>query len=176
VNKPLAFFLCTLLAVLAAGVFGVIHAEVMWTAMPTFYTEDSFNFNGLGRLGGEAHPRLALISVGFMDKWYLGLVPGMVEAAWVLDIRNSKNRLRTFVRMASATLGGAVLGLTAGALLGWFHDYKHVKEYWLPYTVTNWRLFVAVDSANNLAGLGGLVGIIAAYFIARSSLKKQYAT
>ena len=152
-------------AILAAGLFGMLHDQISYTVSNEYFTK--FKFLQFRLLDPRIPERLRAAEVGFLASWWMGIPLGLLCGA------------AGFVQRSPALMGRALLwslplatGLTlaialAGLGFGWMRtetlDIAGYRGWFIPPDVQDLRRFLCAGYMHNAAYLGGAVSIPAAW-------------
>ena len=78
-KKLAVYFLIVLLAVLAAGLYGVLHNQISYTISPECFTK--FKFWQFHLNDSTLPERIRASLVGFLAAWWMGIPMGLVSGA-----------------------------------------------------------------------------------------------
>ena len=154
---PLRFRVLAI-AILFAGLFGVVHNQISYTVCPEYFTQ--FKFHQF-RIENVPH-RLGAAIVGWKAAWWMGIVISVVLIPAGLIIRETRDyfwgMIRVFVIVASTTL---LIGLVALAITFVTVDRNSAGEFTrYGNEITDDVAFARAWTMHNFSYLGGLIGII----------------
>lgn len=160
-KKLLAFILLALLALVLAGLYGVIHDQISYTVSPEYFTKFKFSQFGLAEMNLPDRVRAAI--VGFLAAWWMGIPIGLLVGGCGLihpDYRQMlKFSLLAFGLVLAVTflfgLGGLGLGFVKTRTIN-LADYQ---GWFIPKAVANLRRFLCVGYMHNASYLGGTLSI-----------------
>ena len=78
-QKILVYLVFIAVAIVAAGLYGVLHNQISYTVSPEYFTRFKFVQFGLTEL--ELPERVRASMVGFQASWWMGIPIGM-PSAW----------------------------------------------------------------------------------------------
>src|SRR5438105_15809064 len=78
-KKFAVYLLNVLLAVLGAGLYGVVHNQISYTVAPEYFTK--FKFRQFGFVATPLPERVRASMVGFLASWWMGIPIGLLVGA-----------------------------------------------------------------------------------------------
>ena len=162
-KKLFVFILLLLIAIVLAGLYGMVHNQISYTVSPEYFTK--FKFRQFGLMNTPLPERIRASMVGFLASWWMGIPIGFLvgvsgfihEGHW----RMFKVSLWAYVIVIGFTL---VFGL-CGLLYGWLRtrtiniaDYQ--GHWFIPDDVVNLRRFLCAGYMHNSSYLGGTFAIL----------------
>lgn len=160
-SKPIAFVLLTLCAVVAAGVFGMLHNQLSYSVGASYFHD--FKFDQFG-IPAEAQGRWGAAVVGWRASWWMGLLVGL--PAFVLGylwIGRPKLLLTAGLGAIGAVISLALLAAMGGLLLGMARSTGALEGLVaLPTSVSDPQGFIRAALMHNGTYLGGLAGVLVA--------------
>ena len=168
-TKTRAFFLYLPAAMLAAGLFGIVHDQISYTVAPEYFTR--FKFIQFGLLDVPLPERARAGIVGFLASWWMGIPLGVLCGAAGFMQRTPALMARSLVwslpGIAVFTLAVALAGLAYGGLQTSPADYPRLDMqsagWYVPPGVMHLRRFLCAGYMHNAAYLGGVLAIPAAW-------------
>lgn len=164
-RKLVVFLLFIPLAIVAAGVFGMLHDQLSITVSPEYFLR--YKFLQFHLPGGAAAPRLGAAIVGFKASWWMGIPLGVLAAAAGFihpTARAMRHALLWSMPVIMAITAAASL---TGLFYGWFHtatinpaDYQ---GWFVPPGLVQLRNYLTVGYMHNATYLGGLLAIPGAW-------------
>jgi hypothetical protein len=165
----------TLLGVVIAGVYGMVHDQVSYTISPEYFTKLKFRQFAYANFGWP--PRVFAAEVGFLASWWVGLIAGWFLARGGLAELPAPLRWRCTARSFALILVVAVTFGLAGAMLGVFVTRDGDLSGWDGWRqrlgLGDLRAFVIVAYLHGGSYLGALVGLVLAIVYVRRRLARQ---
>src|SRR5713226_9438669 len=78
-KRLLVYGLLVVLAVLVAGLYGVVHNQISYTVSPEYFTK--FKFRQFGLVDTPLPGRVRASMVGFLASWWIGIPIGVLVGA-----------------------------------------------------------------------------------------------
>ncbi|MGO9486843.1 MAG: hypothetical protein ACLPX9_20105 [Rhodomicrobium sp.] len=159
-------------AMLAAGLFGIVHDQISYSVSSEYFTKFKFIQFGLGDAFLSERVRAGL--VGFLASWWMGIPLGVLCGAAGFMQRTpalmGRALLWSLPLIAAFTLAIALAGLA----YGWLQTAAIEREslaahtvvgigWFIPPGVENLRRFLCAGYMHNAAYLGGALSIPAAW-------------
>lgn len=160
-SKPLVFFVLLLLAVLSAGVFGMLHNQLSYSVGASYFHDLKFaQFN----IPDVMQTRWGAALVGWQASWWMGLVVGLPAfGLGMVWIRQPQLLLTAGISAIGAVVLVALLAAILGLLLGMSRSAGALDGYVsLPQGVSDPQGFLRAALMHNATYLGGLVGVFVA--------------
>ena len=175
--KKIGIFLLFLpAAMLAAGLFGIIHNEISYSVSNEYFTK--FKFIQFRLLDTNLPDRFRAAEVGFLASWWMGIPLGILCGSAGF-IQRSPSLMRhslmwSLLVIATFTLAIALAGLAYGWCRTEAVDLASYRGWFIPPDVNDLRRFLCAGYMHNAAYLGGGLSVPAAWlfhfiFRARSS-------
>jgi hypothetical protein len=163
-RKFMMFCLLVAVAIVIASIYGVAHDQVTYSISPEYYTKFKFIQFDLADSAAAQHmtqPRSAVVMVGVMATWWMGLYIGLILALFALAFRNAERMFQSALQAVALVVVIAILFAVIGGLYG--HYVLAVKgvDWWLPENLTDKQAFITVGSVHNFSYLGGGIGLLA---------------
>jgi hypothetical protein len=178
-KKVLVFCLLTVIAIILAGIYGMVHDQISYTISPEYYTK--FKFHQFG-LDGMAVPDRARVSiVGLLASWWMGIPIGLLVGGFGFIQPGHWRMLKvTLCSFLVVIIFTAMFGLF-GLLYGWFRtrdiNLSDYQEWFIPNDVVDLRRFLCVGYMHNSSYLGGTLGVFigcAFHVIVRIKMRSQF--
>jgi hypothetical protein len=165
VKQLLVYVLIVILAVCAAGLYGVAHNQVSYTVAPEYFTK--FKFPRFGFTDASVPERVRASMVGFLASWWMGIPIGLLVGAAGFIHRGHRRMLRVSLWSLLVTVGFTLLFGLCGLLYGYVQtQHIEVAEYrgwFIPEDVTDLRRFLCAGYMHNSSYLGGVLAILVAW-------------
>ena len=157
----------SLLGIVIAGSFGIVHDQITYTIGPSYYQKFKF-VNQFEPFDFGWHPRLFAATVGFLATWWIGLIFGWVIGRMVSSIESLQSPILFGVKI----IGGLLFFIICGCILGfaWASfsetpDNLAVYQEALPSLedaeLSSFRTVGCIHNGGYLGGvLGGIVCIV----------------
>ena len=151
VKKLFVYILIVVLAVFAAGLFGVVHNQVSYTVAPEYFTK--FKFRRFGLTDAPLPERVRASMVGFLASWWMGIPIGLLVDAVGFIHRGHRRMLRVSLWALLVAVGFTLLFGLGGLLYGYLQTaHINVAEYrgwFIPADVTDLRRFLCAGYMHN---------------------------
>jgi hypothetical protein len=159
-------------AMLAAGLFGIVHDQISYSVSGEYFTK--FKFIQFGLPDAFLSERVRAGQVGFLASWWMGIPLGVLCGAAGFMQRSPSLMWRSLLwslpLIAAFTLAIALLGLA----YGWAQTAAIERDayaggtvvgigWFIPSGVENLRRFLCAGYMHNAAYLGGALSIPAAW-------------
>jgi hypothetical protein len=159
------YVLIVVLAVFAAGFYGVAHNQISYTVAPEYFTK--FKFRQFGFVDTPLPERVRASMVGFLASWWMGIPIGLLVGAAGFIHRGHRRMLRVSLWSLLVTVGFTLLFGLCGLLYGYLHtQHINLAEYrgwFIPDDVTYLRRFLCAGYMHNSSYLGGVLAILVAW-------------
>jgi hypothetical protein len=154
-----------LLAIFAAGLFGVVHDQISYTVSPEYYTK--FKFHQFNLLNTAIPERIRAAQVGFLASWWMGIPLGGLSGAAGFIHRTAAQTRRALLLSLPVVLCFALLFALGGLAYGVFNtthfDLGTYRGWYIPAGIEHPRAFLCVAYMHNAAYLGGALAIPVAW-------------
>ena len=164
-KKLFVYILIVVLAIFAAGLFGVVHNQVSYTVAPEYFTK--FKFRRFGLTDTPLPERVRASMVGFLASWWMGVPIGLLVGAAGFIHRGHRRMLRVSLWALLVAVGFTLLFGLGGLLYGYLQTaHINVAEYrgwFIPADVTDLRRFLCAGYMHNSSYLGGVLAILVAW-------------
>ncbi len=152
-------------ALLAAGVFGIIHDQISYSVSNEYFTK--FKFIQFHLLDPSVPERIRAGEVGFLASWWMGIPLGIL-CGLAGFIQRSPSLMREALIWSLPVI--AVFTLTialTGLSYGWYRtemiDIAAYRGWFIPHDVTELRRFLCAGYMHNSAYIGGGLSIPVAW-------------
>lgn len=145
------------IAIIAAGLYGVLHDQVTATIAPEYYTRFKFHQFHIDK---EMPFRAGVAIVGFYATWWFGALIGLILGAVAFIYPNHISMRIAIIKALYLIFGITLLGGCAGFLYGKYYLAVTGVNWWLPENLEDKEGFVTVGAIRNFSYLGGLTGLI----------------
>jgi hypothetical protein len=164
-NKAGMFLLFLPVAVVTAGLFGMIHNQISYSVSNEYFTK--FKFIQFRRLDSTIHERIRAAEVGFLASWWMGIPLGLVCGSAGF-IQRSPDLMRRALILSVPVI---VLLTLAIALAGLVHGWRQTgtvnlasyRHWYVPANTQELRRFLCAGYMHNAAYIGGALSIPAAW-------------
>jgi hypothetical protein len=164
-QKLLIYLLFVVLAVVAAGLYGMLHNQISYTVSPEYFTKFKFWQFHLANSTQPERWRAAL--VGFLAAWWMGIPMGLLVGAAGFIHRGHRRMLRVLLWSLPVTVGFTLLFGLGGLLYGFLQtthlEISQYANWYIPENVTDLRRYVCAGYMHNSSYLGGLVAVFVAW-------------
>lgn len=155
--KILAFPLLLAFACLAAAAYGAVNDQISYTVSPDYYT--AFKFIQFS-IPYTWPPRLGAAWVGVQASWWMGLLIGLP----VLGLGALIVPRCAYVRAGIVAIIVVLAATFIAALLGLAVEILAPSEGWRTPPDVDTVAFRRAGAMHNAAYLGGLIGLLLAFF------------
>jgi len=170
-KKIVILILTVLITPILAGVYGIIHDELIYSISPEYFTKLKFPQFGIDP---DFSDRSGLLLSGWLSTWWAGLVIGIVLGSVGLMHRTprmlkiiSESILLAFVIVFIVELIGLAFG-------GLFLPERSAGII-LSESLNNKKDFIAVTTMHGFSHVGGIAGLVAGIlFQIRQRRRVQY--
>ena len=115
-KKFLTLLVLIAIAILAAGVYGIVHDQISYTVSPEYFTK--FKFEQFRLVDSPLPDRVKAGIVGFLASWWMGIPIGILVGSMGLMHRGHQRMLQvslqSFVLVVGFTLVVGLAGLAYG--------------------------------------------------------------
>ena len=178
-RKFVTFFISVLVAVVIASIYGVGHGQVTYSISPEYYTKFEFIRFNLADSGAAQHmtqPRSAVVMVGVMAYWRMGLYVGLIVAGFAFLFKNPNTMFASAVQSLGIILLFAIIAGVVGGFYG--HDVLARKGVgWrIHYNVRHRSDFITAGAIQIFSYWGAAIGLAVALvflFVKRHRLRKR---
>lgn len=164
-KKILVFFLIVGLAVIVAGLYGIIHDQISYTVSPEYFTKFKFRQFGFTHLPLPERVRASI--VGFLASWWMGVPIGLLVGAAGFMHRGHRRMLRVSLWSLLVTVSFTLLFGLGGLCYGYAQtatvDVAQYRGWFIPEDITNLRRFLCAGYMHNSSYLGGVLAILVAW-------------
>lgn len=162
VKKFAVYLLIVVLAIIVAGLYGMIHNQISYAVAPEYFTK--FKFRQFGLTEMPLPDRVRASMVGFLASWWMGIPIGLLVGAAGFIHRDHGEMLRVTLWSFLVVIGFTFLFGLGGLLYGYFEtvhiDVEDYPGWFIPDDVTNLRRFLCAGYMHNSSYLGGVLAII----------------
>ncbi len=161
-RKFAMFFLIILVATAIAAIYGIGHDQLTYSISPEYYTKFKFIQFNLADVVAAQHmtqPRSAVMMVGILATWWMGLYIGILLALITFVFRDADTMFQSAVQALALVLLIAIIGGVTGGLYGHYVLAKGGVDWWLPEHLVDRSAFITVGTIHNGSYLGGAVGL-----------------
>ena len=159
------FILIVVLAVIAAGLYGIVHNQISYTVAPEYFTK--FKFRQFGFVDTPLPERVRASMVGFFASWWMGIPIGLLVAAAGFIHRGAGRMFRVSLWSLLIAVAFTLLFGLGGLLYGCIQteniDVAGYRGWFIPDDVTDLRRFLCAGYMHNSSYLGGVLAIFVAW-------------
>src|SRR5258705_1608770 len=148
-------------AILTAGLYGIIHDQATYSISPEYFTKFKYRQFGFEAYWFGGH-RQTVAVIGFLATWWMGLFIGLLIGMFGLIFRDHIEMRKTIARSIAIVFITAVLFAVIGFLWGRYHLVKTEVTWWIPDNLIDRDSFIVVGSIHNFSYTGGIVGLLVA--------------
>ena len=164
--KKIGIFLLFLpAAVLAAGLFGIVHDQISYSVSNEYFTK--FKFIQFRLLDPGVPERIRAAEVGFLASWWMGIPLGILCGSAGFIQRSSTLMSRALAQTLIIVAIFTMLVALAGLAYGWEQtatiDLNNYRGWFIPRDVKEIRRFLCAGYMHNSAYLGGVLSIVIAW-------------
>lgn len=153
----------TIIAIIIASIYGVLHDQVTYTISPEYFTKFKFvQFGFYELVGGDltSFARFWVLVVGILATWWVGIPIGVILGSIELFAIKSENFYRAMVNRYLLTIVIALVFGGFGAIVGMLSAYQLENEKWLPSEIIDRERFLIVGFIHTFSYIGGAIGVI----------------
>jgi hypothetical protein len=150
--------LTVLITPVLAGIYGIVHDELMYSISPEYFTKYKFPKFGIDPNFSD---RSALLLSGWVSTWWAGLVIGIVLGSVGLMHRTPRMMKIIGESIMLAFVIVFIVELIGLAFGGLFLPASYVGDIILPDPLNNRKDFMAVATMHSFSHVGGIVGLAA---------------
>jgi hypothetical protein len=165
VKKILVYVLIVVLAVLVAGLYGVVHDQISYTVAPEYFTK--FKFRQFGFADTPLPGRVRAGMVGFLASWWMGIPIGLLVGAAGFIHRGYRQMLRVSLWSLLVAVGFTLLFGLGGLIYGYIQtahiDLAEYRQWFIPDDLTDLRRYLCAGYMHNSSYLGGVLAILVAW-------------
>lgn len=163
-KKFFVFVLMVLLAIVPAGIYGMVHNQISYTVSPEYFTK--FKFRQFGLVDLDLPDRARASIAGFLASWRMGIPIGLIVSGvgsmhpghW----RMLKMILLSFLVVIAVTFLFGICGLWYGWRATRTTNIADYQDWHIPNDVVDLRRFLCVGYMHNSSYLGGALAILVA--------------
>jgi hypothetical protein len=163
-KKILVYVCLAILAILLAGLYGIIHNQISYTVSPEYFTKFKFRQFGLTDMNLPDRARASM--VGFLASWWMGIPIGLLVggAGFIHPSprRMFKISLWAFVVVIAFTFLFGLCGLLYGYIETGTINPANYQSWFIPHDVVDLRRFLCAGYMHNASYLGGTLSIFIA--------------
>lgn len=164
-SKPRVYVAFLIVAIVAAGMFGVIHDQISYSVSSEYFTR--FKFIQFQMLDPNVPERLRVAIIGFLASWWMGIPLGLLSGGVAFIHRTPQRMWRTLLWstlvMVGFTLTFALCGLVYGFIQTKSIELSEYSMWYIPDGVENLRSYLCTGYMHNSAYLGGALAIPVAW-------------
>jgi len=164
-KKMLVFILLSLIAILLAGLYGMVHNQISYTVSPEYFTK--FKFKQFGLMNSAFPDRVRASIVGFQASWWMGIpigyLVGVVGFIHQGHWRIFRISLWSFVVCVIFTLLFGLGGLFYGYVQTRAINPADYEGWYIPDGLVDLRRFLCAGYMHNSSYLGGTLAILVAW-------------
>jgi hypothetical protein len=147
------------IAILVAGIYGILHDQLTYSISPEYFTKFKYRQFGFEPEWFGGH-RQTVAAIGFLATWWAGLFIGISLGLISLFFPDHKTMIATLKTAIRLILIAAIATGAAGFLYGKFHLTNTGVNWWLPENLSGKCAFIIVGSIHNFSYLGGCLGLL----------------
>jgi hypothetical protein len=152
-------------AMLTAGLFGVLHNQISYSVSNEYFTK--FKFIQFDLLDSTIPERIRAAKVGFLASWWMGIPLGLVCGSAGFIQRSPDLMQRALVWsipvIVCLTLAIALVGLVYGWRQTGTINLVSYRLWYIPANTQELRRFLCAGYMHNAAYIGGALSIPAAW-------------
>lgn len=163
------------IAILVAGVYGILHDQITYSISPEYFTKFKYRQFGFEPEWFGGH-RATVAAIGFLATWWMGLFIGIPLGLLSFIFPDHKIIESVLKRSLLLVLFIAAIAGIIGFLYGNFFLVKDSVSWWLPDNLIDKSSFIVVGSIHNSSYLGGIIGLLSAFIyiiVQKIRLKKS---
>lgn len=147
------------IAMLLAGIYGILHDQLTYSISPEYFTKFKYGQFGFDPEWFGGH-RETIAVIGFLATWWAGLFIGILLGLQALFIPDHKTMIAGLKKSIKLILITAIAAGAAGFLYGKFYLANTGVDWWIPEDLSDKSSFIIVGSIHNFSYLGGLLGLL----------------
>ena len=164
-KKIIVYLLLIVLAIVIAGLYGIIHNQISYTVSSEYFT--AFKFHQFGLMDTQIPERVRASMVGFYASWWMGFPIGILAGlAGFIQPGYRRMFIVSIQAMAVAVIFTLLFGL-CGLLYGYIQtssiNLAGYSGWYVPADVVNMRRFLCAGYMHDSAYLGGILSIAVAW-------------
>jgi len=164
VKKFLVYLLLIFLAMVFAGLYGMIHDQISYTVSSEYFTK--FKFTRFGLDGSQLPDRIKAAIVGFLASWWMGVPIGLIVGGCGFVHPGARRMFMVTLWSFLVVIGFTLVFGLCGLLYGWIQTREiNLADYngwYIPAGLVDLRRFLCVGYMHNSSYLGGVLAIFAA--------------
>lgn len=164
-KKILVYFLLVAVAIIVAGLYGMIHNQISYTVAPEYFTKFKFRQFGLTEVALPDRVRASM--VGFLASWWMGIPIGLLVSLAGFIHRDYRDMFRVTLWSFLVVVGFTLLFGLCGLLYGYIQtahiDPANYRGWYIPNDVTDLRRFLCAGYMHNSSYIGGVIAIPVAW-------------
>jgi hypothetical protein len=148
-----------LVAIIIAGLYGVLHDQVTYSISAEYFTKFKYRQFRIDPAVYGGH-RQAVAMIGFLATWWMGYIIGIPLALTGLIFRDNITMRSAIIKAIGIVFFTVILFGIAGYFYGKYHLIKTGVNWWMPDDLVNKNDFIIVGSIHNFSYLGGITGLV----------------
>jgi len=159
------FALLVLIAMILAGVYGMVHDQISYTVSPEYFTK--FKFRQFGLVDWDLPDRVRAAMVGFLASWWMGIPIGLLVGGMGFMHPGPRRMFKVTLESYWVLIIFTFLFGLGGLGFGWLQT-RHLNPpgyhgWFIPDDVADLRRFLCAGYMHNSSYLGGILGIFVAF-------------
>lgn len=160
-KKLIVYLLLIVIAVLVAGLYGIIHNQISYTVSPEYFTK--FKFWQFGLVNVPLPERVRASIVGFLASWWMGIPIGLLVGAAGFIHRDHREMFRVTLWSMVIVVAFTLLVGLCGLWYGW-HQTAHLdpsqyRNWYMDDSIVDLRRYLCAGYMHNSSYLGGMLAI-----------------
>ncbi|MBO0752279.1 MAG: hypothetical protein J2P53_09215 [Bradyrhizobiaceae bacterium] len=152
-------------AIVAAGLFGMVHDQISYSVSAEYFTK--FKFIQFHLIDPAIPERIRAAQVGFLASWWMGIPLGLLCGAAAF-VQRSPALMQSALSWSLLFIVVFTLAVAlAGAAYGWRQteaiNLANYHGWFIPHDVKDLRRFLCAGYMHNAAYLGGALSVPAAW-------------
>nr|WP_294903224.1 hypothetical protein [uncultured Lacibacter sp.] len=143
------------IAIIVAGVYGILHDQITYSISPEYFTKFKYKQFGFEPEWFGGH-RATVAVIGFLATWWMGLFIGILLGLLSFIFSTHTIMLSTLRKAVLLVLAITVIAGVAGYLYGSFYLAVRPVNWWMPEDLSDKNAFIIVGSMHNFSYAGGL--------------------
>jgi predicted secreted protein len=147
------------IAIVLAGIYGILHDQITYSISPEYFTKFKYRQFGFEPEWFGGH-RKTVAAIGFLATWWTGLfiaIPLGLISLFFPDHNTMGDVLKKAIGIVMLiTIASGIVGF----MYGRFYLNKSDVDWWLPADLSDKSTFIIVGSIHNFSYLGGLLGLL----------------
>lgn len=155
------YLLIVFFAIVAAGLYGILHNQISYTVAPEYFTK--FKFRQFGFVDTPLPERVRASMVGFLASWWMGIPLGILIGAAGFIHRGARRMFRVCLWSLLVAVAFTLMFGLGGLVYGYSQTTNvNIADYpgwFIPQDVNDLRRFLCAGYMHNSSYLGAVLAI-----------------